>query len=401
MQEQSTGVPGAYYYQPIMPRSHQVRELLKQALTSGRHTEGSTHAFYLYPARFSPDVANAVISAFSTRNDCVLDPFMGGGTAVVEALMSGRYAVGADVNSLGHFVASVRTQPLSSVDEDALVRWAAMLTTTVHGGSSDVHVSNLPANLHRFFSSGLRRIDRLARRRQRAFARCALLRLGQWALETRQTAITTTRLAEKLFALVDDMLLGLQDFVERCAAMDVAKNEITSRRHLLWCDARHLDRRRLLVERTPRPRLVLTSPPYPRVHVLYHRWQVRGRRETAAPYWIANVPDGRYASYYTGGSRTQFGERNYFAMIQDVFSSLRRMIHPEAVVAQLVGFADIRQQLPMYLHAMSEAGYHEDRAIGARRLWRGVPNRKWHAQLQGAVDAASEVLLVHRPGRGG
>jgi hypothetical protein len=35
-----------------------------------------------------------------------------------------------------------------------------------------------------------------------------------------------------------------------------------------------------------RPKLVLTSPPYPGLHVLYHRWQVKGRRETPAPFWV-------------------------------------------------------------------------------------------------------------------
>lgn len=35
------------------------------------------------------------------------------------------------------------------------------------------------------------------------------------------------------------------------------------------------------------PGLILTSPPYPGVHVLYHRWQVQGRKETPAPFWIA------------------------------------------------------------------------------------------------------------------
>src|SRR6185503_19161327 len=49
------------------------------------------------------------------------------------------------------------------------------------------------------------------------------------------------------------------------------------------------------------PRLVLTSPPYPGVHVLYHRWQIDGRKETAAPFIIANKLDGAGSSYYTMG----------------------------------------------------------------------------------------------------
>lgn len=40
------------------------------------------------------------------------------------------------------------------------------------------------------------------------------------------------------------------------------------------------------------PRLVATSPPYPGVHILYHRWQVDGRKEAPLPFVIANMLDG-------------------------------------------------------------------------------------------------------------
>ena len=51
------------------------------------------HALYRYPARFSPDFAREVIKAFTSRGELVLDPFCGGGTAIVEALSLGRKAV--------------------------------------------------------------------------------------------------------------------------------------------------------------------------------------------------------------------------------------------------------------------------------------------------------------------
>src|SRR5207253_10499997 len=112
-------------------------------------------------------------------------------------------------------------------------------------------------------------------------------------------------------------------------------------------------------EDSPAPALILTSPPYPGVHVLYHRWQVQGRRETPAPYWIAQVPDGHFASHYTGGSRTPTGELRYFSMIRNVFSSVRPHMADDGLVAQLVGFADVESQLPLYLAAMSEAGFQD------------------------------------------
>jgi hypothetical protein len=144
---------------------------------------------------------------------------------------------------------------------------------------------------------------------------------------------------------------------------------------------------------------VFTSPPYPGVHVLYHRWQYRGRRETSAPYWIASQRDGRFESFYTGGSRTPTGETRYFEMIEAAFSSVKQVMDPTGYVVQLVGFADTARQLPRYLKAMNDAGFREWTPQGdaSRRLGRRVPNRKWYASIQGALDASSELLLIHSP----
>lgn len=106
---------------------------------------------------------------------------------------------------------------------------------------------------------------------------------------------------------------------------------------------------------------MLTSPPYPGVHVLYHRWQYRGRKETDAPYRTANVVDGSGTSYYCGGSRTPAGQRNYFDMIVGAFQSVRRIMHAEGRVVQIVGFSDVESQFPIYLAAMETAGFRDPR----------------------------------------
>ncbi len=64
---------------------------------------GLTHDFYRYPARFSPKFARAAIEAFTEQGDVVFDPFMGGGTTLVEASILGREGVGMVLVSGLHF----------------------------------------------------------------------------------------------------------------------------------------------------------------------------------------------------------------------------------------------------------------------------------------------------------
>lgn len=377
-------------------------EQLLASLHSSRYTSGSTHNFYLYPARFSPEIARTVIDIFSEPGDCVLDPFMGGGTAIVEGLMLGRRMVGIDLNALAHFVASVRTRPLSPADSAALRRWAATIGADDHRVEEPdpAYVINLPRSVQRLFGEALATAERLEFTRQENFARCALLRLGQWALDCRDASPPSRlRLRRKLSELVDEMLFGLNEFVRQCQAAGIGKRGISENRVLLCGDAAAIARNGNLRKAGTKAQLVFTSPPYPRVHVLYHRWQVRGRKETPAPYWVAHVPDGFFASHYTGGSRTPTGEQRYFSMIQNVFTGIRPHLADDGLVAQLVGFNDVESQLPLYLAAMRAAGFQEWTPPTDARLWRRVPNRKWHAKLQGRVDASSELLLFHRPTR--
>src|SRR5207249_3416606 len=97
--------------------------LLHDAFHSRKRVGGLTHNIYRYPARFSPRFVRAAVDAFSKAGDLVLDPFLGGGTTAVEALVSGRRFAGFDLNPLSILVTRAKTTPLSSRDRAALRQW--------------------------------------------------------------------------------------------------------------------------------------------------------------------------------------------------------------------------------------------------------------------------------------
>jgi hypothetical protein len=151
-----------------------------------------------------------------------------------------------------------------------------------------------------------------------------------------------------------------------------------------------------------RPRLVVTSPPYPGVHVLYHRWQIHGGKETPAPFWIANRLDGDGAAYYTMGDRKTHALSTYFVKLRAAMDSVAAVCDGDTTVVQVVAFSDPAWQLPRYLSVADDAGFREhflasgSRSAPADRLWRSVPNRKWYAHQKGSTNGSQEVVLFHK-----
>ena len=328
---------------------------------------------------------------------------MGGGTTIVEATANGRRAIGSDLNELAHFVTRAKTTPLSEQDFAEIRLWLRKVKHTVRHNSTkfrvvDIPVKNLPASSYHFFSVANGLVDEIRYPRRRQFARCALLRVGQWALDSSSMVPEEEALLGELERRVEAMITGLCEFASAAKLSGTYKNKITATRQLLVSSVTDPALARTLRRHNIRPKLVLTSPPYPGVHVLYHRWQVLGRRETPAPYWIAGIQDGHGESYYTMGSRSELGLKNYFSGISAAFKNLRNIVAPDSTVVQLVSFSDAVVQLPHYLRIMRESGFEEATISGIdSRQIRVVPNRKWYNQGRFTNDAGKEVLLVHCP----
>lgn len=373
-----------------------------KAFHSKDRVQGYTHDFYKYPARFSPSFVQFMLDSLTEPGDYVLDPFMGGGTTIVEAAASGRRAIGSDLNELAQFVTRVKTTPLSIQDVSEIRRWVCDVRDEIAkidlvSQPIEVPVRNMPLSTYPFFAVATELARHLRFPRRRQFAKCVLIRVGQWALDARSTIPETTAISEEFEKRTDRMLNGLGEFISAARTGGIYKNKITSTRKLMPFSASDPALVKILQRHDIRPKLVLTSPPYPGVHVLYHRWQVLGRKETPAPYWIADIRDGHSDSFYTMGGRSQQGLRNYFTYLSDAFSNLRKTIATNATVIQLISFSDANVQLPLYLNAMNTAGFQETNlgAINSQQT-RLVPNRKWYNQQRTSNDAGKEVLLIHR-----
>lgn len=370
---------------------------------------GYTHNYYRYPARFSPRFARAAIEAFSRPGDVILDPFMGGATTLVEARALGRHAVGGDINSLSVFLARVKTTTLNDNDLARIEDWVFKLPEYLNLHHPPIRADwwkaagyqrNLPWPIRKLLELALARLHKLPHPRQQRFARCLLLKVGQWALDCRERIPSAAEFRQELIQHLERFVKGMREYRQAVHA-----NRPPDRRKAfslaIQRAASDLAGSSVFSSLPKKPTLVITSPPYPGVYVLYHRWKVRGRKESPAPFWVADCYDGQGQSHYCFGHRKQKRLTAYFDGIRESFLGVRKVISSDALLVQMVAFSDPAWQLPRFLEAMQDAGFDEvlPEALGfdvSGRICRSVPGRRWFALIQDELSTSQELVMFHR-----
>lgn len=388
--------------------SNESKARLAEGIRSKEPVAGLTHNFYRYPARFSPDFVRAMLEEFTHEGDVVYDPFVGGGTTLVEAAALGRNSIGTDISSLAAFISQVKTTCLSDFQLTNVETWLRLVVPAlsvltdvppVEDWIRQDYQRNINDQdtwrIRKLLEIGLNDVDVLDTRGERQLARCILLKTGQWALDCRAQVPSTAAFQKQVLVYGQEMIDAAHGF-----AKVVRRYTPRPKVACLHRSAIGIEDERQFKNFEP-PKLVLTSPPYPGLHVLYHRWQVRGRRETPAPFWIAGTLDGDGASFYTFGDRKQAGLEKYFTNVRLSFGSIGNVVRKNAMIVQMVAFSDPKRQLPLYLQAMSEAGFEEQKISISQeevdgRIWRTVPGRRWYASQMGATGGSQEVVLFHR-----
>jgi DNA modification methylase len=73
----------------------------------------ASHNFHPFPAKFPPQLPRLFITGLTQPGERVLDPMVGSGTTVVEALLAGRWGIGVDLDPLALLLCRVKTTPLA------------------------------------------------------------------------------------------------------------------------------------------------------------------------------------------------------------------------------------------------------------------------------------------------
>lgn len=381
---------------------HAFKEIAASVELTDR-VNGKTHLHYKYPAGFSPKFPNAVIRSFTSPGDFILDPFMGGGTSLIEALNLGRNSIGLDVNELAVFSTKLKTLKLNTKAVEEIENWFQLIQNYNPNELKSIpeeaafYFGDVPKGLAKVIFKMTSETDKLEFESSRIFTRGVLLRATQLILDNKRFDPTVSDLYDRLNSNFDVMLEQSVNFHTNMKL----HSGIGASIH--WGDSREKSFTDKVLGKSPAIKAVVTSPPYPGVHILYNRWQYKGRREIALPYFIIRSSQNLTPSFFTMGNRhTKTGAELYFNSIRSVFTNIGEHLDPGTPVVQLVAFNDKRNQLEPFLEAMSNAGFIETKAHGASsssdgRIWRDVPHRKWYNSLgTGTSHSSNEVALIHR-----
>lgn len=375
---------------------------LKRAAGSSDGATDLTHSLYRYPASMSPQLTRALILALTKPGDVVLDPFCGGGATAIETLAHGRQAVCSDLNALACFVTHAKAWPLGQRALQAFHQWADSVERLLLRSS---RIRSIPLVIKDGLRSAPRTHALLWGLRNsalgipgagvRRFALLAVLRAGQLCFDCRKEPANPSSLIRAFRGVSIQALTKMHSYSAACGCQ-AGLNTLRRRLTVVQSDAAHLGEK-LDLKGIPIS-LILTSPPYPGVHVLYHRWQVLGRRETALPYSLLAIQDGLYESHYTLGPRREPGKDRYFQRLASIFTLLRPALNRATIVAQVVGFSDPKRHLARFREAMSDAGYDEVIATNTAGslITRIIPHRRWYAEISPRQESAREYLLIHK-----
>lgn len=111
-QAQQKIIPGNVKIREVdeFPEIYQIEHGDLLSLTLSAKTSGLTHGLHRFPAKYIPQVPRWALKNFANKDSVVLDPFMGSGTTLVEALCTVNNSFGTDIDPLARLISGTKTE---------------------------------------------------------------------------------------------------------------------------------------------------------------------------------------------------------------------------------------------------------------------------------------------------
>ena len=365
-----------------------------------------THNLHPYPAKFIPQIPNALIQELSSIGETVADIFCGSGTTLLEALLLKRNAVGIDANPLATLISRAKTNPLTASDFDELETHRSAcerILAKVESRTGDLFYDGQP-----FRSSGWRPalgicefwfaphvVEELAElrmlvdgmRNEAARALCTVVLAAIVVSVSKQDSDTRYVRREKSIERGDAVRRYLNQLDSAVPAAREMSDLIEDR-----FSCRVLDADILNAPDTSPFDLVVTSPPYPNAYSyhLYHRTRL---------IWLGYDPErfktieiGSHRKYSAKG-RNRATPDTFRGEFEGIFRWLRNRLRDRRYACFVIGDSTIDgkrvDNASLLAEAGASAGFREAARIG-RTI---APTRKAFNPRMGRIKTENILIL--------
>ena len=375
-----------------------IEGLTQAALDPGR-ADYLTHRLYRYPASMSPMIARSLIENFSSEGDLLLDPFCGGGTTAIEGIALGRRVVCSDISPLACFVTRAKATPISNGSLTKYCLWY-LKENKILENYHPRQLKSLEINGKKYspitYSTILKLMndaEKIADPAARRLAQLVVLNVAKKSFDCRSKS-TPPYLVRQLFQRAShETNMCMRKYLS--SVKENAVDNINRKSfQVIQCDAKNLATK--ISSYKNKFSLVVTSPPYPGVHVLYNRWQLFGRRETDLPFRLLGFDNDCPASFYTMGTRENHSMKEiYLENIERILTALYKLLAPKGIIAQVIAFPKNDGHIIEYSELMMKVGFFPIKSH-ASIVKRHVPNRKWYTQVANNSRQPIEHIFIYQ-----
>ena len=328
--------------------------VLEDRILYATNTTYMTHNIHPYPAKFIPQIPHHFIGEYSNVGDCVLDPFCGSGTTLVEAALAKRNSIGVDVNPIATLVSRAKTTLLDGNEMEYAESIITQIRECWNGPDTTKQLPDFDNRDHWFKrevgseiavildliqgSANLKVQDFL-----KAIVSAIVVSVSNQCSDTRYAAIDKNIKPGDVIELYAqkalDAFAGLKEFVK------MAESTVT-------LDIHCRDSRDLSIIDTNSVDLVVTSPPYPNVYdyYLYHKQRMNCLGMDYHPVKDNEIGSRlRYSSY----------KEDISTFHDDMFeclAELHRVVKPEKTVVVVIGDSIVQGQIVDGFDVISDVG---------------------------------------------
>lgn len=365
-----------------------------------------THNLHPYPAKFIPQIPNALIQELSSVGETIADVFCGSGTTLLEALQLKRHAVGIDANPLAALISRAKTTPLADSEFEELAehrRACVRILEKAESPTGDLFHGGLP-----FRSTGWRPLPKVC---EFWFLPHVVEELAELRLLIDRVPSESARtLATVSFAAII-VSVSKQDSDTRYVRREKSVEPGDAiRRYLSQLDAatlaaremsdliedrfscRVLDANLLDAPETAPFDLVVTSPPYPNAYSyhLYHRTRL---------IWLGHDPErfkkieiGSHRKYSARG-RNRATPETFRSEFEAIFQWLRGRLRDRRYACFVIGDSTIDGERVDNAALLTSAGAITGFQEIARINRTIAPTRKAFNPAMGRIKTENILIL--------